>query len=198
LVAAVLLFSAELLVVASEARAETWNIVDYTPYIQSTNGTIESIRGTIVTSGPGPSWGVADMTASLSITTVYGIYTEQSAALPILYGPVVQEGTDLVLTQPGSSLQIGDYGNPGITYFFGPGDDGITVEVLDSGMTHDYDSGWTWLEWAGPPPIGLTEPDGSWILATATSVPEPTSLTLLISALLGLGLHYLRRRRAKA
>jgi hypothetical protein len=43
--------------------------------------------------------------------------------------------------------------------------------------------------------------DGSSIgtfTAVATAVPEPGTITLLVSALLGLGAFYLRRRRAKA
>jgi hypothetical protein len=44
----------------------------------------------------------------------------------------------------------------------------------------------------GPGSIGG---DGSWTIATAATVPEPATLTLLGSALLGLGVVYLRRRR---
>jgi len=51
--------------------------------------------------------------------------------------------------------------------------------------------------WAPLPPQFV--PGQSWVIATTTPVPEPASLTLLISALLGFaGAFYLRRRRAKA
>ena len=39
---------------------------------------------------------------------------------------------------------------------------------------------------------------GELTLYFGTAVPEPATLTLLVSALLGLGAFYLRRRRAKA
>ena len=51
------------------------------------------------------------------------------------------------------------------------------------------------------PGVGQTLNLGStttWVIATAQPAPEPSTVTLLGTALMGLGVVYLRRRRAKA
>jgi hypothetical protein len=60
----------------------------------------------------------------------------------------------------------------------------------------DYDASIIGLP--GTPKPDLGGATGELTLYFGTAVPEPTTLTLLVSALLGLGAFYLRRRAAKA
>jgi hypothetical protein len=201
------------------AANRTYSLADY-PANQSDllNGGADSISGTIVTDG---TLGYGDGT---EVVSAQGIFVT-SAGMPYSWscplGGITVDGglyyTETQILCPyGTQLKLIGYGDPS-TYlslvydhsyslsspdYSVPAIDFYSGELMLSAWTDNaYDAAY----FAVPSPVpgaGSIVPPGSssgapWVIATV--VPEPGTLTLLVSALLSLaGAAYLRRRRQTA
>ena len=188
----------------------TYDVIDY-PALEAdlvTSGT-DTISGTIITDGTiGPLMASDIIGGTFTITNpVYGSFSISSTDIYLIKN-LDASATALTLPRPqaagtnafdlvSSTIFLPQDIQPALSYarfynsvlyddIFYAGDDSNTAfEFRDSQTT------------SGPPSISLsgTEP---WVIATAATVPEPATLTLLGAALLGHGVVYLRWRGAKA
>ncbi len=202
-VAAPVMFALVLLASVSNARADTiYNIVDYPA---NENG--YTVSGTITTDGTtGPLTTSNILSGYLVITNLGGstspipldrqnctiypgtapeattgeIQVPTGCILQLEFGPGPTSDADFQLTWSNDNTQFNGYGYT--TYY-----------VLNQFYTQYFHASYPQ---PGPGSIGG---DGSWTIANGGQpVPEPGTLTLLVSALLGLGALYVQRRRAKA
>ncbi len=217
-----LLFSALLLASVSNAWSQdiTYNIVDYPAYETdtTTGGGTDTISGTIVTDGntgpltaadivggsftfQNPTWGAFTFPV-LGNVTITGTLAATLSSLSIPQTLVAGQHNEL-------ELYASDDSDPAIpTYSLIQYDRDYPL-----GLAPHYDlylgEGGTDPPFPAPNDTGRfstgLRPSGSlilgasdnWIIATAAPIPEPSTFTLLGMALLGLGLVYLRRIRAK-
>jgi len=198
-------FSVVLLVSASNARADITYIINDYPVNeadQSGLGT-DTLSGTIITDGTPGAWTGDPMAhivgGTLKLVSPAGTYTgtsflaDGSSGAETLYATSTQ-----LLSRPGDLIEFFAAPTPyaytiAITYANGP----YGGQPYYDGTVAAGGPELAGFDQAAPP--GLTGSIGEnnpWVIATA--VPEPGTLTLLISALLGLGASYLRRRGAKA
>ena len=201
-----LLSSAVLLASVSNAWAGTiYNIVDYPANEVDTVSATDTVSGTIITDGTiGPLSESNIIGGTFSLTSPnFGVSGSASFGVPI----GLEATPTQLLLDPGvdSSFSIST------TYVYGSG---ISIGVDSAEVVYENDPGrgqycslargsFGTLAFdfpsfdSSPVPItpGSIGANSSWVIAT---VPEPATLTLLGSALLGLGVVYLRRRGAKA
>jgi len=214
LAVACLLFSDVVLATVSNAKAGdiTYNIVDYpADEVDWSNPSFtDSVSGTITTDGNfGPLTSSDFLGSNLSLSTPDGIFTGELTAYPgaIIGGnTIVATSSQLLLSFESSLLLAGVVTSPvddsqdsfNLKYY--RGDEGSSY----SASINYPPSNGVAMPFVGfyvNPPTGVTGSIGQydpWVIATASAVPEPATLTLLGSALLGLGMIYLRRRGAKA
>jgi len=226
-VVACLLFSAVLLASVSNATARTftYNIVDYPGYeTDQTTGGTDTISGTIVTdvnNGPltysdivgghitvqNPTYGAISCSLVDDSLNYYGVGINGTllATPEAITQPFPEPGQyNQLLIQAVTLLDdLGDgYGYDTIlNYDQGndPASDNIGESFLGSARIDTPTSYYGYQFNAVAPPSGIIlGSTDAWVIATAAPVPEPATLTLLGTALLGLGGVYLRRRRAKA
>ncbi len=166
----------------------TYNLCNY-PTDQ--NGYI--LEGQIVTDGNTGELGTSDV-LSCSFTAFNGTIGIEGAGLESVIG--LDATSDLLelppsLSSDSNAFQIGGFpgvfgGNPRLSYsspyIGGPG------RYVCAELVAPPEPGWTTI---GP----FMDGTSPWIIATAAPVPEPATLTSLGSALLGLGIVYLRRRK---
>jgi hypothetical protein len=197
----------------------TYGLCNYpNDQFDSASHCVDTLSGTIVTDGTlGPQTDTSHiLSVTVTITTDAASYTH--TLMPSTNPRDTPVGFDLtptqILIQPGAGLWFYDDTAPSLYSFF-------TLYYDDAITQEGY--GWfippTWgVLVEGPPyvqensknayfenipqggagsiaPTNPTEPQ-QWVIATTTTVPEPGTLTLLASAMLGLGAFYLRRRRA--
>ena len=216
-------------VAGSVAKADiTYTIADQGAYYQngwSVDGTIttDGHLGQFYAEGsvfnPAPYGHLLSATLTLSNPT-YGVYTATDLSFFGGYS-MVATPTELQLPFIGGSLdQFGIFGANGISIgWYNP----FTITTVggvpntpEYGYMATYEppeslpesNAWGAIyeatgdqpgqdSYLTPPELQTLGPDMPWVIATA--VPEPGTLTLLVSALLGLaGAFYLRRRRAGA
>ncbi len=212
-IAAILFFSAVLFLPVFTARAEiiTYNIVDYpdsqagiSPYTGEAHVTGSTITVNFGANAPSPtgtqvpnSSNSSLISATLDIQTSKGLFTDQvedstdvhglMATPTQLYLPLIPPGSgpyaySLLYLQGDNGLQLEWVTNSGGGSY--EGDDYNGVPIFTSYLSGSVPS-------VPGGAIGLSP------MLIGTVVPEPGTLTLLASALLGLGVVSQRRRRAK-
>jgi hypothetical protein len=213
LVAAGLSFAAVLLACVTTAGAQdrTYTIVDYPVNEQDTvNPGQDMISGTIITDGSLGTLSASNVVGgNLTIACPAGTVTDPLAeALPNSFTfafsatqseLLLPDGYGILLIystataeedfEPNAYLNYGRFG-PTDSFFVG----GYQVETPQGTIT-------ALAQFVNVPPVpgpGSIAANDPWVIATAQSVPEPSTITLLGSALFGLGFVYLRRRRARA
>jgi hypothetical protein len=197
------ILAAALAFFATPARADvTYNFVDYTPYMSPEFGLspITSMNGQITTTGIGP-WGTGSISGSFILMaggTQYSCSFSPSNSDSYMQLTGVSglhsEGSDLVLP-PGGYLELNT--NPAI----GSPEDVVGLQYENDeeqciyALVHtSYFTGIAQSYCYAPTSAILA--DGSLVIATAA--PEPTSLTLFGTAVLGLvGYLFVRRQRAR-
>jgi hypothetical protein len=211
LVAALLLVSVFLLA-SVKARADTtYTIADQGVVTQEG----WSVNGTITTDGAIGRLQPSDfLTATLSLSSpTYGTFTAESPIFANI-GGISATLQDLIIGYKSGGIYITSsngvkiyWGNP--QGWYNPGWQDQYAATVPTDVNPPYGLVWDdmWefdgsgnlsqdTGYGGPMPSTWLA-QGDWVIATA--VPEPTMLTLLVSALLGLaGAFYLRRRRVKA
>jgi hypothetical protein len=200
----VLFVSIVLIASLSNAKADdiTYNIVDYPANEADEVSGTDTISGTIITDGTmGPLSAANIVGGSFSFTGAF-----DSLSGPASFGdPVGLEATPTqLLLDPDaeSSFSIGttkwnsaiNFLGAGVVYENYPGGGQYYGSI--AGTNGDFEAIFAYFN-SVPVPTeqGSIGANSSWVIAT---VPEPASLTLFCSALLGLGAVYLRRRRADA
>ena len=207
LAVALLLFSAVLLVTASRAETITYSIDDYpTAEIDKLNGFQDKVSGTIMASAAGPlgsyNAGSFGLDNPALVTVDYTVKIESSASLP--YPSVTYSGSGPLSSYLGSGAVT--FSSTSIVLYgyiaFSGADAGGTYGTLIWRPDESYYKGsvippgnggnpeFQFIDDGNNPPFHMNS--AFWTIA---EVPEPATLTLLGSALLGLGVVYLRLRR---
>ncbi len=200
-------FSVVVLAFVSNALAATYtyNIVDYPAYEADTfTGGTDTISGKLITDSDSGSLGAADFVGGYySITNpLYGTLTTPVLNNTVLEGSVIATPSEIIILAPASSSAMNflafehNFGSLAeldyLRNYAYNGADGFGFEA-EWGPDGDYSANFGASSiYPNLLSLGGTDP---WVIATA--VPEPSTLTLLAAALLGLGVVYLRRRRAK-
>jgi len=179
--AAVVLFFSAVFLYVSNAGASTYTAANY-PLDQ--NGW--SVTGTITTQGD-----TGDLT-SVDVTMTNGNLTYSMTNWELSLGSLQVSGDDLVFQPQNSTFYFDYYPNIDISYPI----------VNQSNEYAGYYPGNNLL-WYSIPAQAPSQPGSligvdPMIIGTLQTSPEPATLTLLGTALLGLGVVYLRRRGAKA
>jgi hypothetical protein len=206
-IAALLSFAAVLLVSASSTRADivTYSINDYPdsqawlnpngPAVAHVSGSITVDTGGVPLNTNPLAIPISDIAAAnFEIQTPDATYTGTVASGSISLGGLQATASSLFLTPT----------NP-YSWFYLSLATGTSLQYSDGTANAIYDAAvqpFSFLFIASDIPAVPSVPSGAIggnPMVIATAVPEPASLTLLISALLGLaGTFYLRRRRTRA
>jgi hypothetical protein len=203
----------------SNARAGdiTYSIIDYPAYeTDALNGQQDTISGTIITDGTtGPLSATDIVGGTVTLTnpltgsntlpligsglTIYGLLTasQNTLTLPI---PTIGTTNQLYLEGTLASDEEEYIQLQYVRYNDLPNGDQDTNGTIDDFDGTALSNGIPQLDFNTQTPNvnGLSLGDPDWIIAVTQPVPEPATLTLFGSALLGLGVVYLRQRRAKA
>ena len=190
----------------ASAGTFTYDIVNYPAYeTDITTGGTDTISGTIITNTNTGTLSTSDIVGG---TYTIANPTFGSSTYPVL-GNVSLSGLDATPTQlllPEADHPTGDnylYLTPSPPPFDSPYPNILYSRDMSqfSAITDEYQGGINlqdpgtvslamyFNQWFNQTPLAGADP---WVIATA--IPEPATLTLLGSALLGLGVVYLRRR----
>lgn len=201
----IMLVAVVLLATVSTAQADTiYNLVNY-PSSQTVSGGTDTVSGTITTDGtPGPYADTSHLiNASFVFTTPKGTtYTVSSAGFDLTGSSQISVTSTALLYYPaaGSDFELYGYSLEYPDDFVGlawlrPSSPPTAAAMYEGYVVDTIANKYLAVfgDSSGKTSSGYVGSNDPWVIAT----PEPGTLTLAFSALLGLaGAVYLRRRRA--